>query len=409
MENLIKEELNKMKYLFGYQRGVVISEQEDEPFEREYSSRFDWNGKQKGMMDFTAVVMAKNVGYNKQRYNVSTLSSIPRLVGSGKEEIVQTPPEKKPIPVLTELNLLGSAFPYPDNMVQAKFESFPEAKKVYDAFIQSILDFLKVAPANQMGTLTIQGTADAARPTYDIPKGYSKLDHPGTLYNGLKDANEMNQYLADTRASELGKLIVQDVLNKTGINISKNIVYEKGINYYGQKDKRGFDYKNVTVKPSQSKVNVNQPDKVILDKPGSQTSSSSVKPAEPVQQYLDLRPWGGQLVPATMFPNGTVGVKYEIIEKLGLFTGDKNGVLGYYNNSFFDKKEVMGEIKKNQFFVDGMSFGDIVTASSDTGTYDSKAESSVKFVTSRRPCIITEREGWEFIELVGFGFQSPKG
>jgi hypothetical protein len=219
----------------------------------------------------------------------------------------------------------------------------------------------------------------------------------------------MNQYLADTRARELGKLIVQDVLNKTGINISKNIVYQKGINYYGQKDKRGFDYKNVTVKPSQTKVNVNQPDKVIQTKPATQTSSASVKPAEPVQEYLDLRPWSNQMVPATRFPNGMVAVKFSVIKEMGLFTGTKDGVIGYYKNSFFGKQEVMGEIKKNQFFVDGMSFGDIVTASSDDGTYDSKAESTVKFVTSKRPCIVAEKDGWEYIQFIGFGFQSPKG
>lgn len=36
MEKNIKNEINEMKYLFGYQRGVVISEQKEVPMEEDY-------------------------------------------------------------------------------------------------------------------------------------------------------------------------------------------------------------------------------------------------------------------------------------------------------------------------------------------------------------------------------------
>ena len=144
MGNLINEELNKMKYLFGYQRGVVVSEQEKsknnrsnyDPFEEQ--SQYNWQGRKKGMLNFAGDTNfnAVNVGYGKKLYGIGAGTSIPRIIGGGKESVKQTPPEKEQIPILTSLNLTDSAFPYPDNMVQPKFESFPEAKAQYDKFIQ---------------------------------------------------------------------------------------------------------------------------------------------------------------------------------------------------------------------------------------------------------------------------------
>ena len=309
MGNIINEELYRMKYLFGYQRGVVISEQDD-PFEDQALQQYNWKGKKKGLMDLTNPqgMYAFNVGYEGGKYTLTSASEAIRVTSKGEEKTTTTPPEIVKEPVLSELNLVGSAFPYPDNMVKPKFDSFPEAKKVYDQFIQSILDFLKSADLTKMGKFTIQGTADSARPTLDIPKGYSKLDHPGELYDGKKDPNEMNQYLADTRASELGKIIIQDVLDKTGVDISKNIVYEKGINYYGQQGIRGFEYKNVTVTPSQKTVSVSQPDKIVSTVPSVSSGSTSTEGPKVVETFFDLSPWGGSLVPMKRLKNGDYAI-----------------------------------------------------------------------------------------------------
>ncbi len=416
MGNLINEEVNKIKYLFGYQRGVVVSEQEQidkksayDPFEEQ--SPYNWQGRKKGMLNFAgdSNFHAVNVGYGKKLYGITSGSSIPRIIGGGEQVKTQTPPEKEKKPVLSSLNLSDSAFPYPDNMVKPKFESFPDAKAQYDIFIQNIVDFLKSAHMSQMGTLTIQGTADAARPTYDVPKGYSKLDHPGTLYNGLKNPSEMNQYLADTRAKELGNLIVQDVMDRTGgINISKNIIYKPGINYYGQEGKRGFDYKSVTVVPSQTTIDIPKPDVVVKDEPGSISSTTTDKPAEAKKEYLDLTKWGGPKLEAVKFPNGAVAVKRgDVTSVKGLFTGDGKGIMGYRTaGNFLNKKEVSGEIKGNTFIVDGMSFGEIVTASFDDRTYDTRVDSSTKFVTDSRPVIVKEADGLLFIEMLSFSFVS---
>ena len=412
MSKLINEELYRMQYLFGYQRGVVISEQDDDPFLTNELARFDWRGKQKGPIDLTNAsgLYAFNVGYGGDKFRLSSSSKAIRVISKGKESKQITPPEKQIEPTLTKLNLIGSAFPYPDNMVQPKFNDFPEAKKVYDSFIQSIVDFLKVAHFTKMGTFTIQGTADSARPTLDVPKGYSKLDHPGELYDGKKTPNEMNQYLADTRAKELGKLIVQDVLTKTGIDISKSIVYEKGINYYGQQGKRGFEFKNVTVTPSNSVVGVQGPDVVVKDVTGTTSSSSSSQGPGEVELFYDLSPWGGEkMVPVTRMEDANYGIPYTYTEEKKLYTGDKSGILPYWGvDGLNNQGEVNAKIVDDEFFVDNMSFGKIIPTTEQEAEYNVNAEKTTKYITKGRPVITGRRKGKDIIQIIKFTFSNFK-
>ena len=413
MENLIKEELNKMKYLFRYQRGVVISEQDDDdPFAANELARFDWRGKKKGLANLLNPqgMYAFNVGYEGGKYTLTSASAAIRMTKSGEETLTQTPPTKKKEPTLSNLNLQGSAFPYPDNMVQPKFESFPEAKKVYDSFIQSIVDFLKVSDTSKIGTFTIRGTADSARPTMDIPKGYAKLDHPGTLYDGKKDPNEMNQYLADTRGRELGRIIVKDVLDRTGVDISKNITYEKGINYYGQQGKRGFEFKNVTVTPSQTSVTIDGPDKVIPGKEATQTSTSSVQEPKSVETFFDLSPWGGgKQIPMTRLKNGDYAISSKYILDNKLFVMGGGGILNLWNvDGLNEEGEIKAEIKGNVFFANGISFGNIMSTDTQEAEYQYQAESTAKFVTKGRPMITRVKDGYAIISMIRFAFTTTK-
>ena len=56
MDKNIKNEINEMKYLFGYQRGVVISEQKEVPMEED--------------MDTEVVGVVDNVDYDEDGDNV---------------------------------------------------------------------------------------------------------------------------------------------------------------------------------------------------------------------------------------------------------------------------------------------------------------------------------------------------
>jgi hypothetical protein len=410
MGNFINEEVYRMKYLFGYQRGVVISEQDD-PFESQDLQKYNWKGKKKGLMDLTNPqgVYAFNVGYDGQTYTLTSASEAIRVVSKGEGKVTTTPPEIVKEPVLRSLTLVGSAFPYPDNMVKPKFDSFPEAKKVYDSFIQSIVDFLKSANAEKMGILTIQGTADSARPTLDIPKGYSKLDHPGELYDGKKDPNEMNQYLADTRASELGKIIVQDVLDKTGVNISKNIKYNKGINYYGQQGKRGFEYKNVTVTPSKKSIEITQPDNVVTTVPPVSSGSSSSQGPKVSETFFDLGPWGGGLAPMKRLKNGNYVITTKYILDNNLFVKGGGGILNLWDATGLNETaEVKGEIKDGEMFVNGLSFGNFMSSDTQEAEYQYQAESTTKFVTKSRPMITGIRDGEAVIRLFRFALTTRR-
>ena len=411
-KEIINEELYRMKYLFGYQRGVVISEQDDDPFLTNELARFDWNGKKKGLINLTnsSGIYAFNVGYEGGRYTLTSASEAIRLNSTGEQRVTQTPPTKKKEPVLTNLNLQGSAFPYPDNMVQPKFESFPDAKKVYDSFIQSIVDFLQVSDTSKMGVFTIKGTADSARPTFDIPKGYTKLDHPGPLYDGKKDPNDMNQYLADTRGRELGKIIVKDVLDKTGTDISKNIKYEKGINYYGQQGKRGFEFKNVTVTPSQTNVVIDNPDKVIPGNQPTQTSSSSSQQPKVVETTFDMSKWGGPKdVPMKRLKNADYVIPTKYILDNNLFVEGGGGILNLWDGSGLNEKnEVKAEIKDNTFIANGLSFGKFISSSEQEADYQYQAESTTKYVTGSRPMITGIRDGNAVIRLFRFALTTRK-
>ena len=411
-KEIINEELYRMKYLFGYQRGVVISEQDDDPFLTNELARFDWRGKKKGLIDLTnsSGMYAFNVGYEGGRYTLTSASEAIRLNSTGDQQVAQTPPTKTKEPTLTNLNLQGSAFPYPDNMVQPKFDSFPEAKKVYDSFIQSIVDFLKVSDASRIGTFTIKGTADSARPTFDIPKGYTKLDHPGPLYDGKKDPNEMNQYLADTRGTELGKIIVKDVLDKTGVDLSKNIKYEKGINYYGQQGKRGFEYKNVTVTPSQTSVTVPGSDIITPGDKPTQSSSSSSQVPKVVETTFDLSPWGGPKdVPMKRLKNADYVIPTKYILDNNLFVKGGGGILNLWDATGLNEVgEIKAEIKGSEFFANGLSFGNLMSTDTQEAEYQYQAESTTKFVTKSRPMITGIRDGNAVIRLFRFALTTRK-
>jgi hypothetical protein len=402
MNKNLLEEIKRYQSLMG-----LVSEQFDpmsrNTFEDENLKKYNWKGKQEGLINLTNSkgVYAVNVGYEGQKYTLTSASEAIRTTSSGEKISAQTPPDEIKIPTFTKLNFEGNSFPYPDNMVQPKFGDFPEAKKVYDTFIQNIAEFLKVAPVTKLTTFTIQGTADSARPTFDIPKGYSKLDHPGELYDGKKDPNDMNQYLADTRARELGKIIIKDVLDVTGVDISKNILYDKGISYYGQPGKRGYAFKNVTVTPSKNEVTINKPTTISKDDTTTQTSSSSVQIPKVVNTFFDLSPWGGEKeIPMKRLKNGD----YVISEK-----DANNSILHYWNvDGLNGKGKIKAEIKGNMFFADGLSFGGLMSTDTKESEYDYKAESTTKFVTESRPMITGIRDGNAVIRLIRFALTTRK-
>lgn len=399
---ILNEELYKMKHLFGYQRGVVISEQE-------YNSP-NWKGKSKGDMDLTNPYgkYAINVGYKEGKYTLTSASEAPGL----EQETPVTPDPKKPDTVLSPLDLSDNAFPYPDNMIGPKFDKFPEADTVYKKFIEDLTSFLEEGGEKNITSLNIQGTADSARPTLDIPKGYSSLDHnlagDNTPYGGEKDDAKRNLYLANNRAKVLGNMIVKEILELTGIDLSNKIKYLNGISYFGQPDKRGFEFKKVTVTPVYKTLTVVEPTTATTASTVVTSGSSETKTESTT--YLDLTKYGSKKIPAKMITRGAdkvIAISRKVSDENNLLNIKEGGILPLWTVEGLNQKStVRGEIKNDELFVDNISFGKIQYINPDeiSNVYDNRAESTTRYITTGRPVIVGGDENNDFVRILKFAF-----
>ena len=397
-----------MKYLFGYQRGVVISEQglygiREAVNPPEYDPP-NWKGKSKGKMDLknSDGKYAINVGYQGGKYTLTSMSEVPKITSEKKLETFEKPTNI----ILRKLDLSKNAFPYPDNMIGPKFESFPEAQKVYEVFIMSLKNFINAGGIDNLKSIKIQGTADAARPTLDVPKGYSSLDHSlvgdNSPYGGLKSDLERNQYLADNRAKVLGNMIIDRIKKETGVDISSKIQYIKGINYFGQKDKRGFEYKNVIVEPDYTQL-------IKKEKAGQTTTDSSSDSTATTESnsFIDLTQFGSKKIPVKMIRDS----KNNLIAAIAKKDTDENklfldGFLPYWKVSLNDKFSVKGEIKDDELFVDNISFGRIefINPNEKSTVYDNMSDTTTRYVTVGRPVIVGGDENFDFVRTLKFAF-----
>lgn len=378
MKNIINEEIGRMLYLTSHKRGIVISEQS-------YESP-NWKGKTKGDVDFSNPYgrYAQNVEYNGQKYTLTSKTTAIRLT-----QITEKP--KYFLPVLT---LSKNEFPYPDNMIGPKFDKFPDAKKKYQEFIDKLILFLDKDNLDNIGEITITGEADSATPTLDIPKGYTSLDHnlvgDSTPYGGIKDKFQMNQYLAENRAKVIGNMIITEINNSIGLDISNKIKY-KSINHYGESSKRGFEYKKISITPTYLKKSK---ENYSINNDNSITKSN-------VESFIDLTPYGGEKLPAVYINTGKssiAAVPTKLIDEKGYI--DK-GILPAYGKSGLNGViKCKGNIINDEIFINNISFGDFLPAS-ELG-YDVSAESTTEYISKGRPVSIGQNNGYDYIAMLQF-------
>lgn len=211
-----------------------------------------WRGRKKGQVDFDAIsdtsIIATNVARNK--YTLRYINDL-NLVG---QPIV---PEGGEDVTIEDVVIKGTGLPYPDNMVLPYFEDYPEAKNNFEKIVKQFVKYVNLGGAKNLKNVTIQGSADSAAPTLKVPSGFSKLDHPHSQpYNGEKDPFKMNQYLADTRASEYAKVLINEVKKATGFDLKIKVL--PGENYYGQEGKRGEEFRKIVIKPNATPISDNQ-------------------------------------------------------------------------------------------------------------------------------------------------------
>ena len=141
---------------------------------------------------------------------------------------------------------------YPDNIVTPNWDD-EGVKEVFNDIVTQFVDYIDNGGLDKLTNITIQGQADKANPTWDIPSGYSKLDHK---YGGIKkkkqseytddELDEMNTFLAKERAFNFKMALINAVKEKTGEKIE--IKELTPINHRGQEGKRGGKYRSMILK-----------------------------------------------------------------------------------------------------------------------------------------------------------------
>lgn len=307
---------------------------------RRNNSSFDWKGKLKGKLNFDAmgsdtVPAAQAVNVSPEDYTIrmhNFESKIGRDVTKTVDDIT-----------LDEFNIPGSSLPYADNMVKPYFDNYPEAQKVFDDIVSKFVTYIKYGGGPKLTNVTIKGSADSAKPTLDVPSGYSKLDHPDSKpYNGQTDPFKMNQYLADKRAEEYANALKSSIKEKVDFDLKIKIL--PGDNFYGQEGKRGEEYRKITLSPNAENLNISS------TSPGTSTSKKNKSKEHLVGYYY----------------NGKSGfVKgYKVIDE----KGNKFMAISKENSEKWGtptfKGQMSSQIKGGKFYIDGRLVGVIKPATS---------------------------------------------
>jgi hypothetical protein len=200
---------------------------ENRIFEADSSLFIDWKGKLSGA--FPKLGLA---GEGKRIIGIGAKSGKEDAMGitfgsaanRGTKWSVITPPKSTPpvatTPQLTpptitpSVDFKGTDFPYPDNIITPNWTIAQGAKTLFDGFIINLVDYFKLDPTqakNNFKSIAIEGAADVATATLDVPAGYTKLDHN---YGGAKPSNE---FLAENRALKMKEAIVKALTANGGL------------------------------------------------------------------------------------------------------------------------------------------------------------------------------------------------
>jgi hypothetical protein len=138
---------------------------------------------------------------------------------------------------------------FPDNIVNPVLVG--PAKEEFDKIVRQFVTYINGGGFDKLKNVTIQGRADSANPTWDLPKGYSSLDHS---YGGMKrkssytddELDTMNLYLATQRAKNYKQKLIDAIKEKTGKDLT--ITELPAISYRGEEDKRGSKWRSILLR-----------------------------------------------------------------------------------------------------------------------------------------------------------------
>lgn len=280
IENIVKKVIEEQGDLTGARK--KFSKRDRKKYEQKGRSE-NWNQEVSGSLNFNANPtnpLAVNVG--EGNYDIRYIT---KLVGEGKAiPGKETPPDV--VITIPTYDIAGSSLPYADNMVMPYFDKYPDAQEQFRKIVETFKEYINAGGGDKLTNVTIKGSADSGTPTLQVPSGYSKLDHPSAKpYNGKTDPKEMNQYLANTRANQYARALINGIKESTGFDLKINVL--EGDNFYGQGDgKRGEEFRKITLEPNAEQHSVKNELKIDGKKtPGKNIKNESTKWMVPV--YTD--------------------------------------------------------------------------------------------------------------------------
>ena len=338
IENIVR------KVIIEQGRGDLVGAKRKKNKNRRDESSSNWGGKDEGTLNFDIVqteFQAVNVG--PERFSIAMHNQVTKV---GKE----IPGEQTNVPggeeiTLDEFEIAGSSLPYADNMVKPYFDKYPDAQSVFDGIVTKFVNYINAGGGPKLTNVTIKGSADSARPTLDVPSGYSQLDHPDSKpYNGETDPFKMNQYLANKRAEEYANVLKSAIKEKSGFDLTIKVL--PGDNFYGQEGKRGEEYRKIILSPNAEVLTVSTP----TSTDPSTTTTPGEKVTFPSIPYYVAYYYNGK---------GVYVKGYKVVEGGGnKFMAISREQAESWGTPIFDG-QMSSEIKGDKFYIDGKLVGTI--------------------------------------------------
>ena len=302
----------------------------------------NWKGKDSGILNLKVLYGPYATNVTKNKYEVRISSS---LTGNIKVEPPEKTPGSKDV-VIPNYDIKGSNLPYADNMVKPYFDKYLDAKKTFGMMVRDFSEYINKGGGKNLTNVTIKGSADSGTPTLIPPNGFTELDHPSTKpYNGKTDPEEMNQYLADTRANQYGEALIEAIKKKTDGFVLK-ITVLKGDNFYGEGDsKRGEEFRKITLTP-----NAEPHETPLKTKVGGTSTPGKLVRNGAIEATIDVYS-EGKLIP-------TIG--YKVMVSNGYtYVGFTSDVIKSMNIPVIPTGNIESQVTNGSFYVDGKLIGKI--------------------------------------------------
>ena len=211
----------------------------------------DWAGSNNGSMVIQSKFpIAQNVGPRRGFLFEGVKSNFDIAKPEGPEYMPVYSGESKPGDRVDDFDIGKNYKTYKDNMVMPNFKD-DKVQEQFDDIVNEFAEYIDNGGFDKLTNVTIQGQADSANPTWDIPSGESSLDHS---YGGIarkinytsSELDEMNLYLARERARNYKNKLIAAIKERTGKEIKVKEL--EPISHRGQKDRRGGQWRSILLR-----------------------------------------------------------------------------------------------------------------------------------------------------------------